>query len=68
MFVEKIKTPGLAHLSYIIGAEGQAIVIDPRLDCEFILKKQRHKAVASAISLKPIAMKIWSPDRRLWLN
>lgn len=39
MFVEKIKTPGLAHLSYIIGAEGQAIVIDPRLDCEIYIEK-----------------------------
>lgn len=34
MFLEKIKSPGLAHLSYIIGADGQAAVIDPRRDIE----------------------------------
>lgn len=34
MFVEKIKTPGLAHLSYVVGAGGRAAVIDPRRDCE----------------------------------
>ncbi|HMA14062.1 MAG: MBL fold metallo-hydrolase [Bacteroidota bacterium] len=37
MFVEKIKTPGLAHLSYVIGAGGRAAVIDPRRDCEVYL-------------------------------
>lgn len=34
MFLEKIKSPGLAHLSYVIGADGQAAVIDPRRDIE----------------------------------
>ena len=39
MFIEKIKTPGLAHLSYVVGAAGQAVVIDPRLDCEVYIEK-----------------------------
>lgn len=34
MFFEKIKSDGLAQLSYIIGDGRQAAVIDPRLDCE----------------------------------
>ncbi|MFP4610348.1 MAG: MBL fold metallo-hydrolase [Thiohalophilus sp.] len=34
MFLEKIKSPGLAHLSYVIGANGQAAVIDPRRDTD----------------------------------
>lgn len=34
MFLETVKSPGLAHLSYIIGANGQAAVIDPRRDVE----------------------------------
>lgn len=34
MFIEKVKSEGLAHLSYIIGHNGQAAVIDPRRDCE----------------------------------
>lgn len=34
MFVEKIKSEGLAHLSYLIGSNGMAAVVDPRRDCE----------------------------------
>lgn len=34
MFLEKIKSPGLAHLSYVIGDGGQAVVVDPRRDVE----------------------------------
>lgn len=34
MFIESVKTPGLAHLSYIIGNGGLAAVIDPRRDVE----------------------------------
>ncbi|MEJ2515664.1 MAG: rhodanese-like domain-containing protein [Gammaproteobacteria bacterium] len=34
MFIEKVKSEGLAHLSYVIGSEGEAAVIDPRRDCD----------------------------------
>jgi hydroxyacylglutathione hydrolase len=34
MFLEIIRTEGLAHLSYLIGDNGQAAVIDPRRDCQ----------------------------------
>ncbi len=34
MFFDKIKSEGLAQLSYIIGDGGKAAVIDPRRDCE----------------------------------
>lgn len=34
MFLEKIKSDGLAHLSWMIGGAGEAAVIDPRRDCE----------------------------------
>lgn len=33
MFVEKVKSEGLAHLSYVVGSGGEAAVIDPRRDC-----------------------------------
>ncbi len=33
MFVEKIKSEGIAHLSYILGDGKEAVVIDPRRDC-----------------------------------
>lgn len=38
MFVEKIKTPGLAHLSYVLGSNGEAAVIDPRRDCSVYIE------------------------------
>lgn len=34
MFVEKIKSEGLAHLSWVIGSDGRSAVIDPRRDCD----------------------------------
>lgn len=41
MLLEKIKTPGLAHLSYLIGSDTQAAVIDPRRDCAIYVEKAR---------------------------
>ena len=33
VFFEMVKSEGLSHLSYILGQDGQAAVIDPRRDC-----------------------------------
>lgn len=41
MRLEKIKTPGLAHLSYFLSADGEAAVIDPRRDIEVYLEFAR---------------------------
>lgn len=41
MLLEKIKTSGLSHLSYLIGSGGKAAVIDPRRDCEVYLERAR---------------------------
>ncbi|MBC54799.1 MAG: MBL fold metallo-hydrolase [Gammaproteobacteria bacterium] len=41
MRLEKIKTPGLAHLSYFLSADGEAAVIDPRRDIEVYLELAR---------------------------
>jgi hydroxyacylglutathione hydrolase len=41
MFVETIKTEGLSHLSYMIGSNGAAAVIDPRRDCEIYVERAR---------------------------
>ncbi|RQD64668.1 MAG: MBL fold metallo-hydrolase [Desulfonatronovibrio sp. MSAO_Bac4] len=38
MFLEKIKSEGLSHLSYLIGDQGKAAVIDPRRDCEIYME------------------------------
>jgi hydroxyacylglutathione hydrolase len=37
MFLEKVKSEGLSHISYIIGDGGAAAVIDPRRDCQVYL-------------------------------
>lgn len=37
MILEKIKSDGLAHLSYVLGDGDEAIVIDPRRDCDVYL-------------------------------
>ncbi len=41
MLLEKIKTPGLSHLSYLVGSGGQAAVIDPRRDYTIYVEKAR---------------------------
>lgn len=42
MFLHTEKTPGVAHLSYVVGDQGHACVVDPQLDC------QRYIDIASA--------------------
>ncbi len=39
MFLEKIKSEGLSHLSYILGDKGLAAVIDPRRDCRVYIEQ-----------------------------
>ncbi len=39
MFFETIRTEGLAHQSYLFGADGEAAVIDPRRDCGIYLER-----------------------------
>ncbi|SDZ77628.1 MBL fold metallo-hydrolase [Microbulbifer marinus] len=43
MFVESIKTPGLAQLSYLIGDGNEAAVIDPRRDCDDYAQMARQR-------------------------
>jgi len=38
---ERVKSEGLAHLSYFIGSENDAVVIDPRRDCRIYLDLAR---------------------------
>lgn len=43
MYIEKVKSDGLAHLSYLVGADGEAAVIDPRRDCEIYIEMARAR-------------------------
>ncbi len=41
MLLQTIRTPGLSHLSYLIGEGGEACVVDPRRDCEIYVELAR---------------------------
>jgi len=43
MFLEIVKSPGIAHLSYMIGDQNVAAVIDPRRDIDIYLKIARRE-------------------------
>ena len=46
MFVETVKTPGLSHLSYVVGDGVAAAVIDPRRDIRIYEEIARDRGVA----------------------
>ncbi|MAK62912.1 MAG: MBL fold metallo-hydrolase [Ponticaulis sp.] len=48
MIFKSFKTPGLAHFSYLIGAGGDAVVIDPQLDAEQYLLAAQSEGVRIA--------------------
>jgi hydroxyacylglutathione hydrolase len=48
MFLEKIRSEGLSHLSYIIGHQGRAAVIDPRRDCGIYVEMARRRGARIA--------------------
>jgi hydroxyacylglutathione hydrolase len=44
MIFERIKTPAIAHVAYLIGNEGQAAVVDPRRDVdEYVTLVRKNK-------------------------
>lgn len=44
MQFERAKTPGIAHVSYLVGNEGVAAVVDPRRDIdEYLTLARKHK-------------------------
>ena len=45
MIFERIKSEGLAHLSYFIGSEDEALVIDPRRDCQVYIDLARREGM-----------------------
>ncbi len=45
MFVRKVKSEGLAHLSYMVGDGSLAAVIDPRRDCRIYTDIARREGV-----------------------
>jgi hydroxyacylglutathione hydrolase len=46
MLFERIESAGLAHYSYLIGDGTQALVIDPRRDCDVYIEKATEAGMA----------------------
>lgn len=81
MLFEKIKSPGLAHNSYLLGDSGEAVVIDPRRDIEEYLERaveagfsiehvlETHRNedyIIGSVELKnKTGAQIWHADRHL---
>ncbi len=42
MILEKVRSEGLSHLSYLVGHKGEAVVIDPRRDVQVYLDLARQ--------------------------
>ena len=45
MILETIKSEGLAHLSYFVGSINEAIVIDPRRDCQIYIDTAQREGM-----------------------
>ncbi|HPL62520.1 MAG TPA: MBL fold metallo-hydrolase [Syntrophales bacterium] len=43
MLFERIESEGLAHYSYLVGDRGEAMVIDPRRDCQVYMEKAARR-------------------------
>ncbi len=52
MFWERIESKGLAHYSYLIGDQTQAVVIDPRRDCEVYIERAAQEGASIAFILE----------------
>lgn len=81
MLFEKVESMGLAQYSYIVGDGYEAVVIDPRRDCQIyvdlafsagmqithILETHRHEdyAVGSVVLAKATGAEIWHADPQL---
>ncbi len=52
MIFEKIKSEVLAHNSYLIGMGSEAVVIDPRRDCDVYIQKAREHGMRIKLVLE----------------
>jgi hydroxyacylglutathione hydrolase len=46
VFLRRIKTPGIAHVGYVIGDAGQAAVVDPRRDVDEYIAVAREQELS----------------------
>jgi len=58
MYFEQFYLTCLSHASYMIGSAGEAAVIDPQRDVEFISRRPRRRISKSGTFSKPISTPI----------
>lgn len=82
MLFRKVKTPGIAHVAYVLGDQGEAIVVDPRRDVDeyvsvarseglrvrYVLETHRQEdfVMGSAELAKKLGAKVVSLDHKLF--
>ena len=82
MIFERIKTPGIAHVAYLIGNKGEAVVVDPRRDVDeyvtlarsrrltirYVLETHRQEdfVMGSAELAKKLGAKVVTVDTKLF--
>lgn len=66
MYFEQFYLGCLAHASYMLASEGEAIVVDPQRDVEIYLKQRKNIRSRSATFLNPICTPILFPATRNW--
>lgn len=52
MFFQKIKTPGIAHVAYLLGDKGEAVVVDPGRDLSECLQAARDNRLTIKLILE----------------
>jgi hydroxyacylglutathione hydrolase len=46
MYFQRVKTPGIAHVAYVLGNKGQAVIVDPRRDIDEYLRIAREQKLS----------------------
>nr|CBH39193.1 hypothetical protein BSM_26710 [uncultured archaeon] len=57
MIFERIKSEGLAHNSYFVGSEDEAVVIDLRRDCDVYIEMAQREEVKIKYRLRNTTLK-----------
>ena len=57
MYFEQFYLGCLAHASYLLGSEGEAVVVDPQRDVEIYLQAAQEHGLRSATFLRLICMR-----------
>ena len=66
MYFEQFYLGCLAHASYMLASEGEAVVVDPQRDVDLYVKAATIMESRSGTSLRPTCMPISFPVTRSW--